>query len=68
MGKAKAEGVGARLKVRALTVGALWNGSRCVPMLRIRGVWLEVAGFPAGSRVYVEIERGRLVLTVAPTE
>lgn len=40
-------------------------GSRIVPYLRVRGLWLERLGFRPGSRVRVEAERGRLVLTVA---
>lgn len=40
-------------------------GSRTVPYLRVRGLWLERLGFRPGSRVRVEAERGRLVLTVA---
>jgi len=40
------------------------RGSRIVPYLRVRGLWLERLGFRPGSRVRVEAERGRLVLTV----
>jgi len=36
---------------------------RLVPFLRMRGAWLEAAGFHRGERVRVEVERGRLVLT-----
>lgn len=37
--------------------------ARQVPFLRMRGLWLEAAGFRRGERVRVEVERGRLVLT-----
>lgn len=36
-----------------------------VPFLRLGGLWLEDAGFPIGSRVRVEVEAGRLVVTPA---
>lgn len=36
---------------------------RLVPFLRMRGAWLEAAGFHRGERVRVEVEPGRLVLT-----
>ena len=37
-------------------------GPRQVPMLRLRGTWLQAAGFPAGTRVSVMVKAGRLVL------
>jgi len=39
--------------------------SRRVPMIRMRGDWLEENGFVAGERVVVTVERGRIVLTLA---
>lgn len=36
-----------------------------VPYLRFNGLWLAEAGFPVGSRVRVEVEEGRLVVTPA---
>lgn len=36
---------------------------RRVPFLRMRGAWLDAAGFHRGERVRVEVERGRLVVT-----
>ncbi|HEX8619685.1 MAG TPA: SymE family type I addiction module toxin [Thermoanaerobaculia bacterium] len=38
---------------------------RRVPMIRMRGDWLEENGFAAGERVIVTVERGRIVLTLA---
>lgn len=38
---------------------------RRVPMIRMRGDWLEENGFVAGERVIVTVERGRIVLTLA---
>jgi hypothetical protein len=34
-----------------------------VPLLRLGGRWLKSAGFPIGTRVRVEVESKRLVLT-----
>lgn len=36
--------------------------------LRLSGLWLERAGFKAGSRVAVQIESRRLVLEVIDTQ
>lgn len=38
-----------------------------VPFLRMNGKWLEKAGFSVGSKVRVEVEEGRLVLTSRET-
>jgi hypothetical protein len=38
---------------------------RRVPMIRMRGDWLEENGFIAGERVVVIVEHGRIVLTLA---
>ena len=35
-----------------------------VPYLRVQGQWMERAGFHVGDRVRVQVERGRLILTV----
>jgi len=37
---------------------------RRVPVIRMRGGWLEENGFVAGERVTVTVERGRIVLTL----
>ena len=47
------------------TPRALSNNGRRVPMIRMRGEWLEENGFTAGERVVVTIEQGRIVLTLA---
>lgn len=36
-----------------------------VPFIRLRGRWLEAAGFEVGATVRVEVARGRLVITLA---
>lgn len=36
-----------------------------VPYLRFNGLWLAEAGFPIGSKVRVQVEEGRLVVTPA---
>jgi hypothetical protein len=38
------------------------------PHLRIKGRWLEEAGFPVGTKVNVEVSHGRLVIERAPPE
>lgn len=43
------------------------NGYRAqavVPYLRVQGQWMEQAGFHVGDRVRVQVEQGRLILTV----
>ena len=37
-----------------------------MPYLRLRGRWLQKAGFGIGARVQVSVEAGRLVLEVEP--
>jgi hypothetical protein len=44
---------------------SLRAGERRVPMIRMRGDWLEENGFVAGERVVVTVEQGRIVLTLA---
>lgn len=44
---------------------AFSSDGRRVPMIRMRGEWLEENGFTAGERVVVTIEQGRIVLTLA---
>ena len=38
-----------------------------VPYLRMRGQWLRRLGFTIGTKLAVEAEPGRLVLTVLPS-
>ena len=57
---------------RRLTVSRLFRESgeshpersalRPVPFLRMRGDWLERAGFGVGEKVRVQVKRGRLVI------
>jgi hypothetical protein len=42
-----------------------WHRGQRVPMIRMRGEWLEENGFSAGARVVITVERGRIVLTLA---
>jgi toxic protein SymE len=49
---------------RFLTVTDLGDPSPNTPWLRLRGKWLEQAGFPVHSRVKVEISEGRLLITL----
>jgi hypothetical protein len=44
---------------------AMCGNGRRVPMIRMRGDWLEENGFVAGERVVVTVEQGRIVLTLA---
>lgn len=63
------------MRERRLTVSAQhepgrarWRhpAARVVPLLRLRGAWLSVAGFESGQRVRVKVGRGRLVVTIEP--
>ena len=38
------------------------------PLLRLKGKWLDDAGFPAGSRVVVKVEEQRLTVIPAGGE
>ena len=37
-----------------------------VPVLRLRGYWLEQAGFSAGQRVRIQIAEQRIIIVPAP--
>jgi len=37
--------------------------ARTVPFLRLKGQWLEEAGFKSSDQVRVEVNEGRLVIT-----
>jgi len=50
-------------------VAPAWRRRRppqVMPLIRISGKWLDRLGFPIGSKLRVEAEPGRLVLTAAP--
>jgi len=36
------------------------------PFLRLKGRWLDRAGFPIGSKVRVEVSQGRLIIEALP--
>jgi hypothetical protein len=42
------------------------RAGRVVPYLRMRGRWLDRLGFGIGTKLRVEAEPGRLVLTAVP--
>ena len=48
---------------RFVTVGECPGVIPMQPWIRLRGLWLEQAGFPPKTRVRVQIEQGRLILT-----
>ncbi|WP_116346275.1 SymE family type I addiction module toxin [Cupriavidus taiwanensis] len=63
-------------QVRTLTTGCTYfpvlpaksngfSGLRAVPWIRLKGVWLEEAGFVVGQSVKVEVRRGQVVICVA---
>ncbi|MFS8426390.1 SymE family type I addiction module toxin, partial [Xanthomonas campestris] len=39
-----------------------------IPTLRLRGRWLEQLGFTIGSKLYIRLRDGELVVSVAPTD
>lgn len=41
-----------------------FTGLRVVPWIRLRGVWLERAGFRVGQSLKVEVQRQRVVIWV----
>ncbi len=59
-----------RLKIVAHRVPSrqTWNRVKCVPHIRLSGVWLESAGFCVGDEVEVLTGKGKIVLTVAGQE
>ena len=59
-----------KLKSRYLTVSTAPDsqGNGSIPHIRILGRWVEEAGFVIGSKVDVEVTRGRLVIEFAAPE
>jgi len=57
-----------------LTISRTWNPNarrrrlQTLPMIRIRGRWLQQLGFRSGERIVVTIEKRRIVLTLAPSK
>ncbi|WP_258234660.1 type I toxin-antitoxin system SymE family toxin [Cupriavidus pinatubonensis] len=42
-----------------------FTGLRAIPWIRLRGVWLERAGFNVGQSLKVKVRRKRIVIWVA---
>lgn len=53
------------ITMRKITVTYSFGSADSVPMIRLRGKWLNLAGFEEGKLVHIEVAEGRLVLTVA---
>lgn len=59
---------------KLLTVSSTWNQrprsrhDQMLPMIRMRGRWLQQLGFRTGARIVVTAERNRIVLTLARGE
>ena len=59
---------------KLLTVSSTWNArsrsrrDQMLPMIRMRGRWLQQLGFRTGARIVVTTERNRIVLTLARGE
>lgn len=51
--------------MRKVTVTYSFRERDSVPMIRLRGKWLQLAGFEEGMLVQVEVASGRVTLTVA---
>jgi hypothetical protein len=51
--------------MRKVTVSYTFRGNATVPMIRLRGKWLERAGFDEGNLVEITVTEGRLTLTAA---
>jgi Toxin SymE, type I toxin-antitoxin system len=49
--------------MRKATVTYSFRDNRSVPMIRLRGKWLEAAGFVEGRLIHVEVTEGILILT-----
>lgn len=48
---------------RSATVTSYFEDGDTVPMIRLRGKWIERAGFSEGQRFRIEISAGTLTLT-----
>jgi hypothetical protein len=49
--------------MRKATVTYDFGGDPCVPMIRLRGRWLKIAGFDKGTPFRIDVTQGRLTLT-----
>lgn len=52
------------MRQRRLKVSYFVQGRRFVPMIRLRGSWLEEYGFLEGRIVEVEAAEGKITLTI----
>jgi hypothetical protein len=53
----------ARERMRKVTVTYSFRAPGYVPMIRLRGKWLNAAGFEEGTRVHVEVATGKITLS-----
>ena len=51
--------------MRKVTVTYSFRNNECIPMIRLRGKWLQLAGFEEGKSVQVKVAVGRLILVIA---
>jgi hypothetical protein len=51
-------------KFRSSKKALIGQGWTVVPELRVSGQWLEKQGFSCGSLIEIQVENGRLVLTL----
>jgi len=51
--------------MRKATVTRTFRENNRVPMIRLRGKWLRLAGFEEGTQLDVTVVQGTLTLTVA---
>jgi hypothetical protein len=51
--------------MRKTTVTYAFRNNDCIPMIRLRGKWLQRAGFEEGFPIRVEVTPGKLTLTLA---
>lgn len=49
--------------MRSVTVTYSVRERDTVPMIRLRGKWLALAGFEEGAHVHIDVALGRLTLT-----
>lgn len=52
---------------RFVTVSLYPEPNPTTPFIRLRGLWLEQAGFDVQTRVRIQVEQGRLILTPEST-
>jgi len=51
--------------MRKVTVARISQEAGSVPMIRLRGKWLKLAGFEEGRPVRIDVCLGKLTLTMA---